>query len=489
MKFLIIGGGAGGCASALELAKAGHTVVLVEKRDDLLAGSSDDTPCRLGLGFHYIDINTAKKYLRSTITFLKKYPEFVLGRDKDPSHPYLHWRYFVVKDSQFKLSKIDEVYGQLKEYYKELIKEDSDNAVLGNPENFYRPLAIDEFENHVNKKIVITGFETAEQVLDWPRFKSYMINEVEAHPNITVYKNCEVLDVKHSDKHAGFVVSIQKQNINQEKLSADFIVNCAWENVEAINHKAGFFTQPGARTNRLKVIVEIELPANFEANGPVNSMFFCFGPHCSFTNLGNGKGYISYEPVTNIELSSTLELPALSKRLLYNKASEDDVLYYGQEILAGVVKYIPGLKDSKITGAKFGIVKTKGTVDIYSADSDFHKRDYSGVESQQIRWIDNSCMKLLYMLDNAKEVADLAEKHIKIDNFIGDISVNLQFPNENLNSQKFLQHAFKKYTQRYLAINDIKKEDEDKFVRNYSKITRTVIEDKNKLLTEMKNRI
>lgn len=137
MKFIIMGAGIAGCESALELAKLGK-VILVEKRSEILSGSSDNTQRRLGLGFHYSDIATAKFYLHASIKFLKKYPGFIVGQNHDQMHPYRRGRYFVVKNSLFPLEKISEVYSQLRQEYQRLITLDPSNKILGEPECLFR---------------------------------------------------------------------------------------------------------------------------------------------------------------------------------------------------------------------------------------------------------------------------------------------------------------------------------------------------------------
>ena len=52
-KIVIIGGGIAGCTTAIELAKLGFDITILEKERDILLGTSARTPGRMGLGAYY----------------------------------------------------------------------------------------------------------------------------------------------------------------------------------------------------------------------------------------------------------------------------------------------------------------------------------------------------------------------------------------------------------------------------------------------------
>lgn len=84
----IIGGGVGGCCSALELARTGKlSIFLLEKNRELMRESSDATPGRLGLGFHYSDKATALRFLHVTVDFIKRFGRFRQEITRKQSHP------------------------------------------------------------------------------------------------------------------------------------------------------------------------------------------------------------------------------------------------------------------------------------------------------------------------------------------------------------------------------------------------------------------
>ena len=456
MAFVIIGGGVGGCGAALELADAGYPVTLIERKEYLLSGSSDTTPCRLGLGFHYADSETALHCLKTTIHFIKKYRDFILAKDLPEMHPYRRTRYFVVKDSSFSLDHITTVYDNLRKEYIKLISEDPSNEVLGPADVFCRPLSKTEYSQWVNEEIVVAGFETAEQVLNWPIFKEHIAHLVEHHSQITVYKNTEVIDVKHSEDDTGFDLEFLRKCSNKnEKMHADFIINSSWHNIDSINRKVGIFMPPNSRTNRVKAIAQIKLPPNFEKSGPVNHMFFCFGPHCAFTNMGDNTAFITYEPVTNVEYSTECDFPQSLTHLMDGLVTEEEKQQYGQGILAGAIKYIPNLNGATVSEVRFGNVRTNGTVNISTLDSGHHSRRGLGVTEKLIDWIDNPCLKLVHFLENAACIKKMIGQHALANQHLTKIVLALTSPLTNPIKSSILEQVIRKQLQIYHSTEEL----------------------------------
>jgi hypothetical protein len=139
--------------------------------------------------------------------------------------------------------------------------------------------------------------------------------------------------------------------------------------------------------------------------------------------------------IKKYEAHEEVDLPENLKTYLDQTKKEDRKtetllqLYYGERVKEGVAKYIPEMAKAKVTAVRFGVVKTKGEVNIYEKGSSFHKRDYSGIEVQQVGWITNDLMKLLYGLDNANEIVVLLEKHFALDKKIFELATSRAYGN------------------------------------------------------------
>ncbi len=431
-KIAIIGGGIAGCTTALELAKLGHEVTILEQEPDILLGTSARTPGRMGLGYHYFDPETAQTYMRHTIGFMREYPDCFLGEEDTP---YLQdGRYFVVKDSLVPAQDLMASYSEISSTYEEMCQLDPSNKIF-HTTHLHRVLRTDEFSSDVAMDKVAFAIETKEHLLDWKKFDSRLRREISSYPNITIKTNFEVEKVSAKDG-VGFVLS---SKVKEEAF--DYVVNCAWQNIERLNEELGIGHAHAEKededkkvTSRLKLLAEVELPPELHDK---HSMFFCVGPHAMFSNLGGGIGRITYAPITNLGTTSESEMPELWQRWLSSGLEAAEVEQYGSEIVAGVSKYIPAMSGAKVRAVIPGIVKSKGGVDLHDPKSPFHKREYSGVEEQQVGWVDNSAMKLFYCLDNAKEVAEIIRKQESVTTVIKAMSPALA--KEDIKKEKFFQ--------------------------------------------------
>lgn len=401
---IVIGGGIGGCATAVKLANTGYSVALVEKREFLMQATSKNTPGRMGLGFHYFPSSTAKMYLENTIRFMREYPNLVIGREKCGYEYLKKGRYFIVKNSLVPAKELLEYYKKLKNAYEYLVEDDPNNKIFGEPKDFYRILPVGEYAGDVKKDIVEIGIETQEQLLDYNLFVPHFTKRVYENDNISLICGAKVSKVTQGTNR-NFVVDFVRDEQNF-RISSHIVVNAAWENIEIINKVSGVKSLDN-QTNRLKLLAEVRLPKNLQK---CHSMFFCVGPHAMFSNLGNGMARITFAPVTNQEIKTDEPLSILAQRWLSDGLSLNEKQFYGSKIIEGVANYIPKMLDAELNNVFAGIVKTNGKVDLEERKSDFHERNYSGVDRKQLGWIDNACIKLTYCENNAGEVAHLVKE-------------------------------------------------------------------------------
>jgi hypothetical protein len=424
-EIFIIGAGIAGISAALALADCGYKITIFEQ-NTVGSGASGNNPGRMGLGFHYVDVDTAITYLRASIEVQRKYPDYLVGRELDSSHPIRHGRYFITKDSHNSPDEILKTYELLRQEYIRLIEKDPKNKVFGPPEDFYKILNPEQYKNDVNMSVVALGIETAECLFDIQRFIADRKKEIEAHPNIKLFEHTKVLKVyrknyiKTNDPNERrYVVEVLKEtSTSSEKYFTNYIVNAAWQNIEVFNNQVGVRSSEEKRTNRLKALLVVKLPESLLNK---NSMFFCMGQHCMFTNMGNGYGMMTYAKETNIEASSDLNLSIKADRYLRGEISETEREAIQSSILRGVAHYIPEMAGATPVALKFGIVQTAGKLtlaDLDDVNSSVHKRDYDGIKWVKPGFLTYPAIKLFYFEQNTTKVVKKFNEHIALESSV-----------------------------------------------------------------------
>lgn len=407
-EVFVIGAGAGGIGAALELAKRGYKVTLID-RATIGSGTSGANPGRMGHGFHYVDVDTALMYLRESLRVQRTYSKYVVGQSLPVDHPLKHGRYFVTKNSDPPLKDMLPTFEAIRAEYARLVKEDPKNEVFGSPETFYRELDPSEYKDQVNIDIVETAFETNEHLFDWKAFVKDIKSEILANNNITLLEHTEVLSFERGgvDDSRFLLILKDKKTETVKKVQADYIVNSTWEKIEKLNRSVGVEMIPETRTNRLKCILIVKLP---ESLRNAHSMFFCMGQHCMFSNLGDGTGMVTYANVTNMEVSTGLGVSERATRLLSGGATEAEKEILKKAMLEGTAKYIPEMANAIPLDVRFGIVQTLGALtlnELNDPKNDFNKRNYDNIRLEQVGLISNPCIKHFYFLKNGVIVCKL----------------------------------------------------------------------------------
>lgn len=418
-EVVVIGGGIAGVSAALELAKDKDTSVILIEKKHLFWGSSGRNPGRMGHGFHYMDIETAKMYLHASVAVQRNYPDFLIGKDLPVDHPVRHGRYFVTKNSLYKFDQVMESYRALQTEYATMVQQDPANEVFGPPEKFLRVLDVHEYSNYVNPDSVEGAVETAEHLFNWPEFSKHIRQLLEDHPRIRIYENMEVTYIHpRISRTVRFQIDTLSNSpitgeLERFQFRTNFIINSSWENIDLLNESAGVSYINRMRTNRLKCLLVVKLPESLVA---VNSSFFCMGSFCMFSNMGDGRGMMTLADVTNMATSFSKEIDANMKRYVNGDVSIEEKHTIGQEILQGIAKYIPDMARAEFIDVMFGIVQTKGELnlsDLLDKKSAHHVRNYHGIREEYHGLISNPAMKLFYFIENATMVREFFDKQIK----------------------------------------------------------------------------
>ncbi len=138
----VIGGGVSGVTIALELSKYGIDNVLFEKKDSVVNQSPF---CHLHAGgnlYPDISIEQCKTLMKQSIAMARLFPQSI---DKRPTF------ISIPKTESYNVNDILNRLTVLVDYYKELIKEDSENEILGKPEDYFKVYNQEDLDELVNQ--------------------------------------------------------------------------------------------------------------------------------------------------------------------------------------------------------------------------------------------------------------------------------------------------------------------------------------------------
>ena len=128
-KVGIIGGGISGVVTAAQCADQGSDSILFEQENCVVSGPPF---CHLHAGGNlYPDISEeqCRQLMKQSINIARLFPQSIDERPTFISVP---------KTEKIELARIEQRLEMLVAYYKELIKEDPSNEIIGTPENYYK---------------------------------------------------------------------------------------------------------------------------------------------------------------------------------------------------------------------------------------------------------------------------------------------------------------------------------------------------------------
>jgi hypothetical protein len=200
---IVVGGGVFGCLSAIEIAKKGLSVKLLEKNADLMLAATLNNQNRLHLGYHYPrDVETAVQCQRGFKDFYRKYKNCILdGFDN---------AYFVSAEN----SKVN--FAAYAEF--------CERASLP-----FRKLDLSEFGEPVRN--VEGGILTDEVIYDSKLLRAEVLHEL-LQNDVEVRCGLNAYGIKETS--TGFEV-----DCGTERLSARAIVNCTYANFNSFNKALG----------------------------------------------------------------------------------------------------------------------------------------------------------------------------------------------------------------------------------------------------------
>eukprot|EP01137_Pigoraptor_chileana_P026662 Opistho-2@8317 len=252
-RVVVVGGGWTGCLSAVQLARAGYHVTLVESRSLLMDGASK-VPARLHLGGEYpLDktLQTGKNCLHAALVFRQIMPEWVFT--KMPPCTFIVAQ-GTEDEGELTVQSYVDYYSAIRDEYARYCEQNPANMLFGPPNEFFRVLEADEIR-HLG--CVAGGVTTKELGMNPVRVGAAIEMRLE-QLGVRVITNAKVTRViRRSVRPEGLAERADGQSFSQTAtfqivlssftddntasdvvLDADQILNSSWDGALHLEHSA-----------------------------------------------------------------------------------------------------------------------------------------------------------------------------------------------------------------------------------------------------------
>jgi len=304
-KALIIGAGIHGCTVAVELASKGYDVTVIDRKEDMLFGSSFATHNRIHLGYHYarsketrIECKKGYDYFLKNFKDCLVFPEFYYVIDKDKSN---------VNTKEYK-NAMEEIGLECDSIWPDK-----------------------KFLNHEH---IDESFKVREACFDIWKVKDVFKNKFR-ELNIKEIYNFGIIKATNIDKNKIKLTS-SKSVI---ELDVDLIVNCTYTYTNNVQKAFSIFedlTPYKFETTEVAVVEsDVEIPALTVTDGP----FITILPYA-----GKKNHYLVYD-VTHSVVHSEIGLEYRSPETSHSN---------WEKMLEHGLKYYPFFKDLKYRYSLYG---------------------------------------------------------------------------------------------------------------------------------------
>ena len=367
-RIAILGGGMLGACTALELARRGHAVSLVEGDSKVLNGASRWNEGKIHLGFLYAadsSLRTAKRLIPGGLAF-RSLVESLLGCDL---------RQFMTEDEVFLVHRDSVVDAAAFEQYArqtaalvhEAASADATARYLTDVrDSAVRLLTSSELADVTASGDVVAGFRFPERSVSTVAIADLLSASLLNEARIEVQTGTWVTGVRRrEDGRLDVLTSTAHSHIDG---GFDFVVNALWEGRPAVDATLGI-QPPGPWSHRFRAAVFAYAPQS-----ALGTAVLCTGPFGDIKRYADGRVYLSWYRAGLLAEGNEIEPPRATAALTERRRVE--VL---RGTLTGLASFFPkvgGLgNDGATPEVHGGWVYAVGQGALDDRSSTIHRRD------------------------------------------------------------------------------------------------------------------
>jgi len=373
----ILGAGLTGVGTALELARHGISVTLVDQDEYPMNRASLRNEGKIHLGLIYANdrtLNTARIQLQGALRFRSILARWI-GRRADRLRRSTPFMYLVANDSSLSVERLAGHYAAVQSMYSAFLDDDPALDYLGDrPSRLWERGSLAHVEQFVRTDRFVGSFRTAEVAIDPAELSTLLREAVAASPLIRFLPGRRVAGV---DRSGGRLRVGGESSSGAWTIEADQVVNALWENRLAVDKTAGL-TAPSGWLHRLKYRVIARLPDKLHG---APSVTMVIGRYGDVVIRPDGTAYLSWYPAGLRGWTHELAPPASWNGPCRGELLEGEARSIASDILAGIDAWYPGIGMSQPLLVDAGAIVAYGCTDVDDTSSALHDRSRIGVTS------------------------------------------------------------------------------------------------------------
>jgi glycine/D-amino acid oxidase-like deaminating enzyme len=375
---LVLGAGLTGSGVALELARRGIAVTLVDQDERAMNRASLRNEGKIHLGFIYAgdpSLATALLQLDGALRFRAIVARW-LGDPASWQSLSTPFHYLVASDSIVPPEALARHYAAIESHCRTALAGGEGLDYLGcRPDSLVRELTRDQIAAHFDPDRFIAGFATQERAVDTELLAVAVRRAIDASPRVTFVPRRTVRTVEPTS--TGFRVGGDDGGGGRWEMEAVQVVNATWERRAALDAQLGL-PAPAGLLHRLKYRTIVRLPERLHGAPSVSMVLGRYG---DIVVRADGTAYLSWYPAGLRGWTHDLEPP-----LEWNTACRGDLTSevareVADALRSGIDPWFPGIGESEPLLVDAGAIVAVGHSDVDDRNSGLHDRTRVGVVS------------------------------------------------------------------------------------------------------------
>lgn len=372
----VLGAGLTGATAALELARSGADVVLLDQDPQPMNRASLRNEGKIHLGFVYAmdeSLATPGLMLEGALSF-RRILSRLLGERMDALSASTPFTYLVSKNSLLSPAQLQERYAAVERLYLEKLRLRPDYDYLGHrPESLFERVALEEISPRFRAEHLAGAFRTRELAIDTFELAQALRSAIAATSRIRFLPNRRVMAVER--RAAQFRVTGTGAD-GDWQIEARQIINALWDGRLQVDRTLGIECAAGW-LHRLKYRVIGRLPDRLRS---APSVTMVLGPYGDVVIRPNGTAYFSWYPVGLRGWSHALSPPHSWTGPCKGEVNGEDASL-AASILSAIDRWYPGAAESETMLVDAGVIVAYGRSDVDDPGSGLHNRTRVGVTS------------------------------------------------------------------------------------------------------------